>query len=51
MFQDIIEGLKKIGHIVTELSSIGSTITGIARRDGKVHAYSDQRRFGVTAGF
>jgi gamma-glutamyltranspeptidase len=51
MFQQIIQGLQKIGHETERLESAGSTVTGIARKGGKIYASTDFRRGGVTAGF
>jgi len=51
VFQQIIQGLQKIGHETERLESAGSTVTGIARRGGKIYANADFRRGGITAGF
>jgi gamma-glutamyltranspeptidase len=51
MFQQIIQGLQKIGHETERLESAGSTVTGIAKKDGKIYASTDFRRGGITAGF
>lgn len=51
MFQQIIHGLQEIGHVTERLESAGSTVTGIARRGGKIYASADFRRGGITAGF
>jgi gamma-glutamyltranspeptidase len=51
LFQKIIQGLQKIGHETERLQSAGSTVTGIARKGGKVYASTDFRRGGITAGF
>ncbi|KAJ9575156.1 hypothetical protein L9F63_025893, partial [Diploptera punctata] len=49
--ENIIEGLKKIGHKVKELNPFLSFVSGIVMKDGKIYAYSDSRRQGVAAGF
>jgi len=51
VLQQIIQGLQKIGHETERLESAGSTVTGIARRGGKIYANADFRRGGITAGF
>jgi gamma-glutamyltranspeptidase len=51
MFQQIIQGLQKIGHETERLESAGSTVTGITKKDGKIYASTDFRRGGITAGF
>ena len=51
MFQQIIQGLQKIGHETERLESAGSAVTGIARRGGKIYANADFQREGITAGF
>lgn len=51
VFQQIIHGLQKIGHVTERLESAGSSVTGIARRGGKIYANADFRRGGITAGF
>jgi len=51
VLQQIIQGLQKIGHETEKLESAGSTVTGIARRGGKIYANADFRREGITAGF
>lgn len=51
MLQQIIHGLQEIGHDTERLESAGSTVTGIARKGGKIYASTDFRRGGITAGF
>jgi len=51
VLQQIVQGLQKIGHDTERLESAGSTVTGIARRGGKIYASADFRRGGITAGF
>lgn len=51
MFQQIIQGLQKIGHETERLISAASAVTGIARKGGKIYANTDFRRGGITAGF
>jgi gamma-glutamyltranspeptidase len=51
MFQQVIRGLQKIGHKTKRLEAAGSSVTGIARKDGKIYASTDFRREGITAGF
>lgn len=46
-----VEGLKKIGHKVEQLSYAGSTLTAIAYDGKTLTANSDYRRQGVIAGF
>jgi len=51
VLQHIIRGLQEIGHDTERLESAGSSVTGIARRGGKIYASADFRRGGITAGF
>ncbi|XP_069703106.1 scoloptoxin SSD14-like isoform X2 [Periplaneta americana] len=49
--QDVVEGMKNIGHVTQLMKSTGSSVTGIARKGQKIYANSDFRRGGMTAGF
>ncbi|GFG33537.1 hypothetical protein Cfor_03444 [Coptotermes formosanus] len=51
VLQQIIHGLQEIGHDTERLETAGSTVTGIARKGGRIYASMDFRRGGITAGF
>lgn len=48
---DILNHLWGIGHNITAFSGIGSAVTIVGRKNGRVTANSDWRRQGTTAGF
>lgn len=52
VFQEVVNGLKEIGHNVTEVGVGSSIVTAVAREcDGRIHATSDFRKQGTIAGF
>lgn len=49
--QEIVDGMKEIGHITTKFSTGGSVICAISREGGKIYANSDFRKAGEVDGF
>lgn len=51
-FQDIVEGMKAIGHEVKPMAPTSfAAITAIERSDSQLHACSDYKRPGQVAGY
>ncbi|KAG6917829.1 hypothetical protein DXG01_000889 [Tephrocybe rancida] len=51
--QDIIDGLRRIGHNVTvlDVNRVAAVIQAVAKVDGKIFAASDSRKNGIAAGY
>ncbi|KAG6810980.1 hypothetical protein H0H92_009563 [Tricholoma furcatifolium] len=51
--QDIIEGLRNIGHNVTvgDVNRVAAVIQAVGKIDGKLYAASDSRKNGIAAGY
>lgn len=49
-FQEVVDGLKSIGHETEVFGVGGSVVVGIARQNGKLYANSDFRKAGEVDG-
>lgn len=51
IFQEIVDGLKSIGHVTQMFGVGGSVVCGVAQQNGKIYANSDFRKAGEVDGF